>query len=48
MVYDGREVLLDAWWVSAFPALTIVVAVVACNLMGDGIHDALDARADGA
>jgi peptide/nickel transport system permease protein len=45
MVYDGREVLLEAWWVSAFPALTIVTAVVACNLMGDGLRDALDARA---
>lgn len=48
MVYEGREVLLDAWWVSAFPASVIIVAVVACNLMGDGIRDALDARADGA
>lgn len=46
MVYGGREVLLAAWWVSAFPALAIVVAVVGCNLMGDGLRDALDVRAD--
>jgi peptide/nickel transport system permease protein len=45
MVYGGREVLLGAWWVSAFPALAIVLAVVACNLMGDGLRDALDVRA---
>lgn len=44
MVYEGREVLLAAWWVSAFPAAAIVVAVVACNLMGDGLRDAFDTR----
>lgn len=41
MVYDGREVLLTAWWVSAFPAAAIVVSVVACNLVGDGVRDAM-------
>jgi peptide/nickel transport system permease protein len=46
MVFDGREMLLDAWWVSAFPALVIVVAVVACNMVGDGLNDALDARSE--
>jgi len=45
MVLDGRDVLLSAWWVSAFPGLAIVVAVVACNLLGDGLRDALDTRA---
>lgn len=44
MVYEGREVLLAAWWVSAFPAVAIVVAVVACNMMGDGLRDAFDTR----
>jgi peptide/nickel transport system permease protein len=46
MVFDGREVLVAAWWVSAFPALAIVLAVVACNLMGDGLRDAFDTRAE--
>ena len=44
MVFDGREVLVAAWWVSAFPGLAIVGAVVACNLVGDGLRDALDVR----
>lgn len=44
MVFAGREVLLSAWWVGAFPALAIVVSVVACNLLGDGLRDALDVR----
>jgi peptide/nickel transport system permease protein len=48
MVYEGREMLLEAWWVSAFPAALIVVAVVASNLMGDGLRDAMDVRGNRA
>jgi len=44
MVFEGREVLLSAWWTSAFPGLAIVAAVVSCNLLGDGLRDALDVR----
>lgn len=44
MVFDGRDVLMSAWWVSAFPGLAIVMAVLACNLVGDGLRDALDPR----
>ena len=44
MVFDGREVLLSAWWVSAFPGLAIAGAVVSCNLLGDGMRDAVDVR----
>jgi peptide/nickel transport system permease protein len=44
MVYEGRDVLVDAWWVAAFPAMTITLAVVAFNLMGDGLRDALETR----
>jgi peptide/nickel transport system permease protein len=45
MVFDGRDVLLSAWWVSAFPGFAIVTAVLACNLVGDGMRDAYDKRA---
>ncbi len=44
MVFEGRDALSTAWWVSSFPALAITVAVVALNLVGDGIRDALDVR----
>ena len=44
MVFEGRVVLLRAWWVSAFPAGAIVAAVTACNLVGDGLRDAMDVR----
>ena len=44
MVSDGRDVLLDAWWISTFPGLAIVLTVVCFNLVGDGLRDALDPR----
>ncbi len=44
MVADGRDHLLNAWWVATFPGLAIVLAVLAFNLVGDGLRDALDPR----
>ncbi|MEJ2721206.1 MAG: ABC transporter permease, partial [bacterium] len=46
MVFEGREVLLSAWWVSAFPGLAIVAVVVSCNVLGDGLRDAVNVRAE--
>jgi peptide/nickel transport system permease protein len=44
MVSQGRDHLTDAWWVATFPGLAIVFAVLAFNLVGDGLRDALDPR----
>jgi peptide/nickel transport system permease protein len=44
MVADGRDNLLGAWWVATFPGLIIVLVVLAFNLVGDGLRDALDPR----
>ena len=44
MVQEGREALAYAWWVSVFPGAAIAVAVIAFNLLGDGLRDALDPR----
>lgn len=44
MVADGRNVLLDAWWLSTFPGIAIVFTVLSFNLVGDGLRDALDPR----
>jgi peptide/nickel transport system permease protein len=44
MVFEGRDVLLSAWWVCAFPGLAIVLAVVSFNLLGDGLRDAMEPR----
>jgi peptide/nickel transport system permease protein len=44
MVAEGRDNLLGAWWVATFPGLIIVLVVLAFNLVGDGLRDALDPR----
>ncbi len=44
MVADGRDHLLNAWWLSTFPGLAIVFTVLSFNLVGDGLRDALDPR----
>ena len=42
MISDGRQYLFEAWWASALPGLAIVATVLAFNLLGDGLRDALD------
>jgi dipeptide transport system permease protein len=42
MLADAREFVLRAWWVVTFPGLMILIAVLAFNLVGDGLRDALD------
>jgi peptide/nickel transport system permease protein len=44
IISEGRDSLLTAWWISTFPGLAIVFTVVAFNLLGDGLRDALDPR----
>lgn len=44
MVSDGREFLVDAWWVSTLPGLCILVLVLAINLASQGLRDAFDPR----
>ena len=44
MVAEGKDNLIGAWWVATFPGLTIVLVVLAFNLVGDGLRDALDPR----
>ncbi|RMF40384.1 MAG: ABC transporter permease subunit [Alphaproteobacteria bacterium] len=44
MLAEAREFILRAWWVVTLPGLAILVSVLAINLMGDGLRDALDPR----
>jgi len=44
MLADAREFVLRAWWVVTLPGLMILVTVLACNLLGDGLRDALDPK----
>jgi peptide/nickel transport system permease protein len=42
LLAEGREFLQYAWWVAFFPGLAIMLTVLAINLLGDGLRDALD------
>jgi len=42
LLSEGRNFLLDAWWIATFPGLAIMVTVLSINLLGDGLRDTLD------
>jgi peptide/nickel transport system permease protein len=44
MLSEGRSYLRDQWWISTVPGLAIMLTVLAMNLLGDGLRDALDPR----
>ena len=44
MVSEGRNNLLDLWWLSLMPGLAITTVVIALNLFGDWLRDTLDPR----
>jgi peptide/nickel transport system permease protein len=44
MLFDGRGFMQQAWWMAVFPGLAIFLTVLACNVVGDALRDALDPR----
>jgi peptide/nickel transport system permease protein len=44
IIGSGRTVLRTAWWICAAPGLAILLTVMAINLVGDGLNDALNPR----
>ncbi|MFD1199330.1 ABC transporter permease subunit [Brucella gallinifaecis] len=44
MLAEAREFIMRAWWVVTFPGLAILITVLAINLIGDGLRDALDPK----
>ena len=44
MLADSREFITAAPWIMAMPGIAILITVLAINLMGDGLRDALDPR----
>lgn len=44
MLASALEFIQSAWWVVTLPGLAILVSVLAFNLMGDGLRDALDPK----
>lgn len=44
MLADGREYIERAWWLITLPGLCVLVTVLAFNILGDGLRDALDPK----
>jgi len=42
IISSGQLFMKDAWWISLFPGIAIVLACLGLNLFGDGLRDALD------
>ena len=44
IIEEGSTRFSDAWWLTLFPGLAILITVFACNALGDALRDALDPR----
>jgi peptide/nickel transport system permease protein len=44
LIGAGRTMLRSAWWVCTFPGVAILITVLAINLIGEGLNDALNPR----
>jgi peptide/nickel transport system permease protein len=44
MLADATSVFQDAWWFMVFPGLALLITVLAFNIVGDGLQDALNPR----
>jgi peptide/nickel transport system permease protein len=42
LLYDGKMVIFNAWWMTVFPGIVIMLSVFGLNLFGDGLRDLLD------
>ncbi len=47
MLSEGRQYLRSQWWIATFPGIAIMLTVLALNMLGDGLRDALDPRLRG-
>lgn len=48
MLRDGQRLLERAWWLWFFPGVALFLTVLALNILGDGLRDALDPRSSGS
>ncbi|KAB2336112.1 ABC transporter permease [Cytobacillus depressus] len=42
ILYDGKLTIFNAWWMTVFPGLLIIIAVIGLNSLGDGLRDLMD------
>ncbi len=47
MIAGGRRFIIDYWWVATMPGIAIFVVSLGFNLLGDGLRDVLDPKAQG-
>ncbi|MEM6740255.1 MAG: ABC transporter permease [Pseudomonadota bacterium] len=47
MIGDGRDYLINAWWISGMPSLVIVTITLLFQIIGDALRDRIDVLADG-
>jgi peptide/nickel transport system permease protein len=48
ILYDGKQVIFNAWWMTFFPGIAIILTVLGLNLFGDGLRDLLDPQTNRA
>jgi peptide/nickel transport system permease protein len=44
MIADGRQYVLDQWWVATIPGIAIFTVSLGFNLLGDGLRDVFDPK----
>ncbi len=44
MIREGFDNILSAWWLVVFPSLAILLTVLALNIIGDALRDAIDPK----
>lgn len=44
MIREGFEHILSAWWLAVFPSIAILLTVLALNILGDALRDAIDPK----
>jgi len=44
IIEEGSTLLHQAWWISTFPGIVIVLIVIGFSLVGDGLRDAIDPK----
>ena len=42
ILYDGKNVITQAWWMTVFPGLAVILITLGLNMFGDGMRDILD------
>jgi peptide/nickel transport system permease protein len=47
MIREGFDNILDSWWLAVFPSLAILLTVLALNILGDALRDAIDPKLRG-